>query len=351
MKRTRQRVDAGEPRNSYASIANFSSRGGYHGYNHKYGSSNSSNSNRPRTSCPADAIMEHQASLLQQLCQQGPMAAAFMANHAQTQPPATLATVSNKSAADQFNTGGGYNQFLTQLQSSMNPNNDNNMAMAATLFNNLQANEIAAAAAAAAATNNSLFNANNMAAAAAFDAQLLRDILESGAAAAAAAVASAENHNNVASVQSSEKMQLQQSISSKHSTTDDPNELNKSSNNGSISSGNKHRFNVDDLFFDYFGDPNILTDAAASVAGCQSNKDTTISSEHDPIATAAFGDEIDEKNPQRTDDDQLAKPGIDRSQEANHYTVYDDDPRKTCVRICYWKQCPTPTPRQPSIID
>lgn len=34
VKRTRQRVDAGEPRNSYASIANFSSRGGY--LNHPY---------------------------------------------------------------------------------------------------------------------------------------------------------------------------------------------------------------------------------------------------------------------------------------------------------------------------
>ncbi|CAG2102938.1 unnamed protein product [Medioppia subpectinata] len=34
IKRTRQRVDAGEPRNSYASIANFSSRGGY--LNHPY---------------------------------------------------------------------------------------------------------------------------------------------------------------------------------------------------------------------------------------------------------------------------------------------------------------------------
>ncbi|CAG2161941.1 unnamed protein product [Oppiella nova] len=34
IKRTRQRVDAGEPRNSYASIANFSSRGGY--LNHQY---------------------------------------------------------------------------------------------------------------------------------------------------------------------------------------------------------------------------------------------------------------------------------------------------------------------------
>lgn len=47
VKRTRQRVDAGEPRNSYASIANFSSRGGYHGYHpsHKFGSSHSSSSN------------------------------------------------------------------------------------------------------------------------------------------------------------------------------------------------------------------------------------------------------------------------------------------------------------------
>ncbi|UXI17392.1 5'-AMP-activated protein kinase subunit beta-2-like [Sarcoptes scabiei] len=50
IKRTRQRVDAGEPRNSYASIANFSSRGGYHGHHNKHGGSNSNSNNNSNQS-------------------------------------------------------------------------------------------------------------------------------------------------------------------------------------------------------------------------------------------------------------------------------------------------------------
>ncbi|XP_075590101.1 homeobox protein prospero isoform X2 [Dermatophagoides farinae] len=497
MKRTRQRVDAGEPRNSYASIANFSSRGGYHGYNnHKYGSNSNNSGNHHhhhqqhhhhnqrmsneassaasngnnlhanrlagnsgsnnhnlnyhsmsdvaamsqhhhqmsdmatshhhhpsynsgvcgnsnarksvlrdsssfypghRSSCATtDAIMEHQATLFQQLCQQSPMAAFMSANHHTPTPQTPMTTAapgSNKSppfpssintkfaggqqhpsttssttmmaAADQFNTTGtGYNQaaaFLTQLQSSMNPNNDNNMAMAANFLNNLQANEIAAAAAMA---NSSLFNANNVAAAAAFDAQLLRDILESGAAAAAAAAAAAVStaNNNIttnslvamqSNVESKDKTQLassnEQSLhSSKHSyplsTTNDASELNKSSRNGSVSTGNKHRFSVDDLdgcarnlLFDYIADPNInsINLMEQSCLGTSSTpSSTTIHDEHainnDPTAAAAAGGGSEEKNRQRTDDDdQLAKQVDHQSHEANDYAVvYDDDPVK-----------------------
>lgn len=199
VKRTRQRVDAGEPRNSYASIANFSSRGGYHGYSgvghskysspsgHSANGGNGTNQNANSSSgihslSSGGNTAPHQSNSAadqmfasKQLRDQTSalVAAAAAANNRPEMlfDPAVLQMYQSQMAAflngayqssqaklqDQLALNSAFcnaNAFLSQLQSD---------ASMASLVNNLNMESAAAA----------LLNASNSA-----DAQLLREILE-----------------------------------------------------------------------------------------------------------------------------------------------------------------------------